>query len=337
MMYYIKMSQTLTISKSLQDAINVLNIEQMALKNLISDLENNQCKSFDNTIDILFSCKGRIVVTGMGKSGHIGSKIAATLASTGSPAFFVHPAELAHGDFGMLTNSDVLLALSFSGETDELKKVLIPVKRLGIKLISITGNESSTLSQSSDVALYVKVEKEACPLNLAPTASTTATLALGDAIAITLMQKKEFTTEDFAKSHPGGSLGKNLIKVKDVMRVDKEIPTVKEDTDFNKILEEINSKKLGFTTVLNKENELVGSITDGDIRRAYLKSGNSVFSKTAFNLMNINPKIISENDLAVSALKIMEDCRISDLIVLDKSRKMLGIVDLKDLLKVGII
>ena len=331
------MSQTLTISKDLQDALNVLDIEQMALKDLIQDLEKNQCNNFDLAIDILFSCKGKIVVTGMGKSGHVGSKIAATLASTGSPAFFVHPAELAHGDFGMLTDSDVLLALSFSGETDELKKILIPVKRLGIKLISVTGNESSTLAQSSDAALYVRVEKEACPLNLTPTASTTATLALGDAIAITLMQKKGFTEADFAKSHPGGSLGKSLIKVKDIMRVDKEIPTVKEDVFFDKILEEINNKKLGFTTVLNKDNELVGTITDGDIRRAYLKSGSSVSSKTAFNLMNINPRIISENDLAASALKIMEDCRISDLIVLDKSRKLVGIVDLKDLLKVGII
>lgn len=329
--------QTLTISKDLQNALNVLSIEQTALKDLISDLERNQCKSFDQVVNILFSCKGRIVVTGMGKSGHVGSKIAATLASTGSPAFFVHPAELAHGDFGMLTGGDVLLALSFSGETDELKKILNPVKRLGIKLISVTGNENSTLAQSSDVTLYVKVEKEACPLNLAPTASTTATLALGDAIAITLMQKKDFTETDFAKSHPGGSLGKNLIKIKDVMRMDKEIPIIKEDTVFNKVLEEINDKKLGFTTVLNKDNELVGTITDGDIRRAYLKSGSSVSSKTAFSLMNINPKIISENDLAVSALKIMEDCRISDLIVLDKSRKLVGIVDLKDLLKVGII
>ncbi len=336
-MYHINMPQTITISENLQNALNVLDIEQMALGDLIRDLEKNQCKSFDLVIDILFSCKGRIVVTGMGKSGHIGSKIAATLASTGSPAFFVHPAELSHGDFGMLTSSDVLLALSFSGETDELKKILIPVKRLGIKLISITGNESSTLAQSSDVALYVRVEKEACPLNLAPTASTTATLALGDAIAITLMQKKGFTEADFAKSHPGGSLGKNLIKIKDVMRVDKEIPTVKEDAVFNKVLEEINNKKLGFTTVLGKENKLLGSITDGDIRRANLKFENTVSLKTAVELMNKNPKTISENDLAVSALKIMEDYRISDLIVLDKSGKPIGIVDLKDLLKVGII
>ena len=331
------MPQTLTISKDLQNALNVLDIEQMALKDLISDLTKNQCKNFDLAVDTLFSCKGRIVVTGMGKSGHIGSKIAATLASTGSPAFFVHPAELSHGDFGMLTNNDVMLALSFSGETDELKKILISVKRLGIKLISITGNESSTLAQSSDVALYVKVEKEACPLNLAPTASTTATLALGDAIAITIMQKKGFTTEDFAKSHPGGSLGKNLIKVKDIMRVDKEIPVVKEDEVFTRVLEEINSKKLGFTTILSKDNKLIGSITDGDIRRAYLKFENTVFEKTAVELMNKNPKTISESDLAVSALKIMEDYRISDLIVLDKSHKPVGIVDLKDLLKTGII
>lgn len=331
------MSQILTVSENTKNAIEVLEIEQKAIKDLISDLEKKQCKDFDRAIDILFSCKGRIVVTGMGKSGHIGSKIAATLASTGSPAFFVHPAELAHGDFGMLTGNDVMLALSFSGETDELKKILFPIKRLGIKLISITGNETSTLAQSSDVALYVKVEKEACPLNLAPTASTTATLAFGDAIAVTLMQRKGFTIEDFAKSHPGGSLGRNLIKVKDVMRSDKEIPVVTENTSFNKVLEEINDKKLGFTTVLNSENELVGSITDGDIRRAYLSADGEVSSKTALGLMNRNPKTISENDLAASALKIMEDFRISDLIVLNKSRKPVGIVDLKDLLKKGII
>src|SRR3989338_4387165 len=265
------MPQTLTISKDLQNALNVLSIEQTALRDLISDLEGNQCKSFDQAIDILFSCKGRIVVTGIGKSGHVGSKIAATLASTGSPAFFVHPAELAHGDFGMLTDKDTMLALSFSGETDELKKVLIPIKRLGIKLISITGNENSTLAQNSNVALFVKVQKEACPLNLAPTASTTCTLALGDALAITLMQAKGFSTEDFAKSHPAGSLGKKFIKVKEVMRKENEMPSVKPDENFYRILEEISSKKLGFTMVTNNSGKLEGVITDGDIRRACIK------------------------------------------------------------------
>ncbi len=328
---------SITISKNLQEALNVLDIEQQAIKNLINDLEKNQAKNFELVIETLLSCKGKIVVTGIGKSGHIASKIAATLASTGSPAFFVHPAELSHGDFGMLSKEDLLLALSFSGETDELKKVLSHVKRLGIKLISITGNESSTLSQNSDVSLFIRVEKEACPLNLAPTASTTATLALGDAIAITLMQSRGFTAEDFAKSHPGGALGKRFITVSDVMREENDIPMVDEETPFNKILEEINSKKLGFTTVVNKNQKLVGSITDGDIRRTYLKFQDIVKDKKAKDIMNPNPKTIEQNNLANSALKLMEDFRISDLIVLDKSQKPIGIVDLKDLLKAGII
>ena len=331
------MPQTLTTSKILRNALNVLDIEQKAIKDMIIDIEKNQYKNFEKAIDILLSCKGRIVVTGMGKSGHIGSKIAATLASTGSPALFVHPAELCHGDFGMLTNSDTMIAISFSGETDELKKVLTPIKRLGIKLISITGNDSSTLAQNSDVSLFIKVEKEACPLNLAPTASTTATLALGDAIAITLMQTKNFTAEDFARSHPGGSLGKSLIKVEDIMRAKKEIPIVSENSEFNDVLSEINNKKLGFTIVIDKNEKLKGTITDGDIRRALLKCGSNITSKNAKELMAVDPKTISINDLAVSALKIMEDYRISDVIVTDKGNKPVGIVDLKDLLKAGVL
>ena len=325
------------LSKHLQEALNVLNTEHQAIKDLVLDLEKNQSKTFETAINTLLSCKGRIVVTGIGKSGHIASKIAATFASTGTPAFFVHPAELSHGDFGMLTSADVMLALSFSGETDELKKVLVPIKRLGIKLISITGNETSTLAENSDVALFVKVEKEACPLNLAPSASTTCTLALGDALAITLMQAKGFTPEDFARSHPGGSLGKKLVKVKDVMREENEMPKVQEETGFYDVLSEVTNKKLGFTTVIGSSSKLSGTITDGDIRRAQLKFKNSVFEKKAKDVMSSNPKTINEDDLAVSALKIMEDYRISDLIVVDKSKKPIGIVDLKDLLKGGII
>lgn len=331
------MPPELTISKNLQEALQVLEIEQEALSELISDLEKNQLKSFESAIETLLSCKGRIVVTGVGKSGHIGSKIAATLASTGSPAFFVHPAELSHGDFGMLKNKDIMIALSFSGETEELKKVLVPIKRLGIKLISITGNENSTLAENSDISLFVKVKKEACPLNLAPTASTTSMLALGDALAITLMQTRGFTEEDFAKSHPGGSLGKKLVKVKDVMREENEIPMVSENTDLIKILEEINNKKLGFTTVIDLNKSLTGMVTDGDVRRAYLKFKTDLQSKLAKDIMSKDPKTISKDDLAVSALKIMEDFRISDLIVLDSLKKPIGIVDLKDLLKAGII
>ncbi len=327
---------TTAITKYLKEGLQVLEIENQAIKDLILDLGKNQSKSFEKAIEILLSCKGKIVVTGMGKSGHIGSKISATFASTGSPAFFVHPAELSHGDFGMLSKEDVMLALSFSGETDELKKVLTSIKRSGLKLISITGKEDSTLSENSDVALFIRIEKEACPLNLAPTASTTATLALGDAMAVALMQAKGFTKEDFAKSHPGGSLGKNLIKVSDVMRENKEIPRVSPEASFKDIVEEINNKKLGFTTV-SENNKLLGSITDGDIRRSFIKYQNDINKITAKDLMNKNPKTLNKDGLAVSALKIMEEYRISDLIVIDNDTNVIGIVDLKDLLKAGII
>lgn len=327
---------TQLISKYLKECLQVLEIESQALKDLITDIEKNQSKAFESAIELLLNCKGKIVVTGMGKSGHIGSKIAATFASTGSPSFFVHPAELSHGDFGMLSKDDLMLALSFSGETDELKKVLTSIKRSGLKLISITGKEDSTLSGNSDVALFIKIEKEACPLNLAPTASTTATLALGDALAVTLMQAKNFTKEDFAKSHPGGSLGKKLITVSDIMRKNTDVPKISPEASFKDIVEEINNKKLGFTTVL-ENNKLSGSITDGDIRRALLKHQNNLSSMKAKDLMNKNPKTIKEDDLAVTALNIMEEFRISDLIVLDKNQSVVGIVDLKDLLKAGII
>lgn len=330
------MPQT-TISEHISQALQVLEIESQALKDLIIDIEKNQSKAFEKAIELLLNCKGKIVVTGMGKSGHIGSKIAATFASTGSPSFFVHPAELSHGDFGMLSKDDAVLALSFSGETDELKKVLTSIKRSGLKLISITGKEDSTLSGNSDVALFIKIEKEACPLNLAPTASTTATLALGDALAVTLMQAKKFTKEDFAKSHPGGSLGKKLITVDDVMRKDADIPKVNLESTFEEIVEEINKKKLGFTTVLNEKSNLKGAITDGDIRRAFTNFHTDLKTKKAKDLMNTSPKTINKNDLAVAALKTMEDFRISNLIVIDKDTNIIGIVDLKDLLKAGII
>lgn len=329
--------QTTTTSKNLQEALRVLDLEQEAINDLIKDLEANQSVNFEMAINLMHNCKGRIVVTGIGKSGHIGNKIAATLASTGSPSFFVHPAELIHGDFGMIKESDIMLALSFSGETEELKKILLPVKRLGIKLISISGKEDSTLAQNSDVPLFAKIKQEACPLNLAPTTSTTTALALGDALAISLMNLKGFTAEDFAKSHPGGSLGKKLLKVSDIMRSDSKLPKVKEDANFEAILSEINEKKLGFTMVLSPENRLIGAISDGDLRRANTKFKEEVFKKKASDIMTTTPKTIEENDLAVSALKVMEEYKISDLVIVDNSCKPIGIIDLKDLLKAGII
>lgn len=292
---------------------------------------------FEQAIELLMQCPGKVVVTGMGKSGHIATKIAATLASTGTPAFFVHPAELRHGDFGMLEERDIVVALSSSGETQEIKQVLDSIKRLGLKLISLTGNLESSLAKASDVVLDVGVEREACPLNLAPTSSTTAALAMGDAIALVLMSQKGFEKEDFARSHPGGNLGKQLLSVSDVMRSGMQVPAVSLGADHSVVLEEIDQKRLGFTTVVDDEGRLHGIITDGDLRRSLVRFGVDVFSKTASELMTKNPKTISSDCLAVAALKLMEKHSIADLLILDEQQRPIGLIDLKDLLKAGLI
>jgi len=293
--------------------------------------------SFDQAVDLLHACPGKVVVTGMGKSGHIASKIAATLASTGTPAFFVHPAELRHGDFGMLADSDLLLALSGSGETQEIKLLIDPVKRLGIRIIAITGNLESALARFADVVIDAGVEREACPLNLAPTSSTTVALALGDALAVVLMTRKNFKIEDFARAHPGGSLGQSLITVGDIMRTGQEIPSVREEAPYKETLEEIDSKGLGFTAVCDRQMRLVGMITDGDLRRAQVKWGESVFARVAADIMTRTPKTIAANGLAVEALRIMEKHSISDLLIADRNTRPLGLIHLKDLLRAGII
>jgi len=311
----------------------VVDLEARALLGLSFSIGD----SFAEAVEIILRTKGRVVVTGMGKSGHIAGKIAATLASTGTPSFFVHPAELAHGDFGMLTEEDTVIAISNSGETNEVTSILVPIKRRGINLIGITSNNSSTLAEYSDLTLLLGVSEEACPLNLAPTVSTTATLALGDALAVALMEEKKFTKEDFAKFHPGGNLGKQLIKVIDVMRQGKElIPLVQAEDNYPKVLDEISSKKLGFTCVTDESGRLIGLITDGDLRRAQLKFGPNTYQKTAAEIMNVNPQVISKAALASEALRVMEEKRISSLIILSDENKPLGVLDLKDLLKVGI-
>ncbi len=292
---------------------------------------------FELAVEWLIACTGKVVVTGMGKSGHIATKIAATLASTGTPAFFVHPAELRHGDFGMLEERDIIIALSSSGETQEIKVVLDPIKRLGLKLIAFTGNPDSSLAKAADVVLDVGVDREACPLNLAPTSSTTAALAMGDALALVLMSQKGFQKEDFALSHPGGNLGKQLLSVADVMRSGIQVPTVGLGADHSVILDEIDKKKLGFTAVVDDEGQLHGVITDGDLRRATIKFGQEIFAKIASELMTKNPKTISSNCLAVAALKAMEQHSIADLLILDEQERPIGLIDLKDLLKAGII
>jgi arabinose-5-phosphate isomerase len=303
----------------------------------IAEVANLLSPTFEKAITLLYNCKGKVVVTGIGKSGHIAGKLAATFASTGTPAFFVHPAELRHGDFGMMDERDLIIVLSGTGETVEIKLALEPIKRLGIKIIALTGNVDSTLGKVSDVAIDIGISREACPLNLAPTTSTTAALAMGDALAIVLMTKKGFSAEDFGKSHPGGSLGKQLLTVKDIMRIGIEVPTVDLGASYSEALSEIDRKNIGFTTVCNTNGELAGIITDGDLRRALIKWDKEVFARTAHEIMTKKPKTIAVNCLAIEALKIMETYSISALLIVNQTNCPVGLIDLKDLLKAGVI
>jgi arabinose-5-phosphate isomerase len=316
----------------IQQARIVLELEAEAVRDLTERLTDN----FENAVNLLYNCQGKVIVSGIGKSGHIGRKVAATLASTGTPAFFVHIAELKHGDLGMIDEKDVVIVLSGSGETPEIVAILDSLKRLGVKLISLTGNTESALGRFSDVCLDVSVKQEACPHNLAPTTSTTASLAMGDALAIVLMIKKDFRAEDFARSHPGGSLGRQLVTVKDVMRSGLAIPIVAMETDYKAVLQEIDQKKLGFTTVLDQAGSVAGIITDGDLRRSLLNFGNKVFELQASEIMTVGPKTISSSCLAVEALKLMERFTISDLLITDEKQRPIGLIDLKDLLKAGV-
>ena len=320
-------------NSALNLAKQVLEIEMAGIGEVLTHLD----QSFDLAVDLLFQCQGKVIVTGMGKSGHIGNKIAATFASTGTPAFFVHSAELHHGDFGVIDNRDLVIVISSSGETNEIKLALEPLKRLGLTIIALTGGLNSTLAKYADIVLNVGVTKEACPLNLAPTASTTATLAMGDALAIVLMQTKGFGVKDFVASHPGGSLGKQLLTIESIMRSGHAVPKIEIDTDYAKVLEEIGNKKLGFTAVCDKEGQLVGVITDGDLRRAIVKWSKEVFTKVAKDIMTSNPKTIQASCLAVEALRTMEQYAVSDLLIVDKNSSPIGVVDLKDLLRAGII
>lgn len=319
--------------KLIQIAIDTIKIEIEALEKSIENIDDN----FASSVDMILNCKGRIVVTGMGKSGLIGKKIAATLASTGTPAFFLHPAEGVHGDLGMLVKGDVVIALSNSGETEEIKSLLPLIKRLGLGLISIVGNKNSTLALKSDFILDASILKEACPLNLAPTSSTTVSLALGDALAVALIKSRGFKEEDFARLHPSGALGKKLlITVEDLMHKDDKLPITYEDTSLEDAINVINSKGFGATSVLNKNGDILGIITDGDLRRAMSKYDNP-YSVQITNIMSLNPKLILKNDLAASALRIMETYSISSLLVTDENNKLVGIIHIQDLLKTGIV
>ncbi|MCG8428660.1 MAG: KpsF/GutQ family sugar-phosphate isomerase [Chromatiales bacterium] len=285
----------------------------------------------------MLNCKGRIVVTGMGKSGHIGSKIAATLASTGSPAFFVHPGEASHGDLGMITDKDVVLALSNSGETGELLTILPLIKRLDVPLIAMTGNPNSNLAREADTHLDISVAEEACPLNLAPTSSTTATLAMGDALAIALLEAKGFTHEDFARSHPGGSLGRRLLlHVRDIMHAGSEIPLVQQNADLKEALVEMTNKGLGMTAVIDPNGKIAGIYTDGDLRRTLDKPIDLQQCKVN-EVMTRECKTISADILAAEALTIMEENKINALIIVDEQQQVIGAINMHDLLRAGVV
>jgi arabinose-5-phosphate isomerase len=314
-------------------ASEVLDIESRAVDRLRARLD----ESFIAACRICLDTTGRIVVTGMGKSGHIGNKIAATLASTGTPAFFMHPAEASHGDLGMITAQDSMLAVSYSGETDEIVTILPLVKRMGARLISMTGNPASTLATAANAHLDVSVVEEACPLNLAPTASTTATLAMGDALAVALLKIRGFTAEDFARSHPSGSLGKRLLlRVADVMRTDDAIPAVAPDASLKDGLLEITNKGLGMTAVVDDQRRILGIFTDGDLRRA-LDAGVNVHETSMDTIMQSNCKTISADVLAVEAVRVLEENKITSLLVADDQRRLTGALNVHDLFRAGVM
>lgn len=317
----------------IKSASQVIDIEIKA----VEELRNALNAHFETACDMMLNCQGRVVVTGMGKSGHIANKIAATLASTGTPAFYVHPGEASHGDLGMFRSKDVVLALSNSGETGEVLTLLPVLKRIGCKIIAMTGNENSSLSRNSDVHLNVKVEQEACPLGLAPTASTTASLVLGDALAVTLLEARGFTADDFALSHPGGALGRKLLLTNNnIMHKGERLPLVKNDVLLKDAIIEISAKGLGMTGVTDNQGTLIGIFTDGDLRR-WLDKGGDITKMPIIEVMTENFVSTGENLLAAETLKLMEDKKINGLFVVDENHKPIGALNMHDLLKAGVI
>jgi arabinose-5-phosphate isomerase len=314
-------------------ASNVIKIEAKA----VLSLANNINDQFIAACETMLHCKGRIVVTGIGKSGHIAGKIAATLASTGTPAFFVHPAEASHGDLGMITRQDVVLALSNSGETTEILTLLPIIKRLGVPLIAMTGNVHSTLAKFSSVHIDVSVEQEACPLGLAPTSSSTAALVMGDALAVSLLEIRGFTENDFAFSHPGGRLGKRLLlRIEDIMHTGSEIPKVYENSLVSEALLEMTDKKLGMTAILTAEERIAGIFTDGDLRRM-LEKNQYIHSITIDQVMTRSCTTIKAGNLAAEAMQIMEQKKINGLLVVDEDQCLIGALNMHDLLRAGIV
>lgn len=322
-----------TQKTSVELAKSVLLIEANAIEALAKKLDNN----FNDAVALILHCQGRVVVSGMGKSGHIGNKIAATFASTGTPAFFMHPAEASHGDLGMITQEDVIVTLSNSGESDELIAILPALKRLGCKLINITGKSNSTLAKEADVHLEVQVDEEACPLGLAPTASSTAMLALGDALALAVLDQRGFSAEDFARSHPGGSLGRRLLlRIEDIMRSGDALPSVSLKTPLKDALIEMSRKGLGMTAVVDEQKKLKGIFTDGDLRRAF-EAGIDVHTTMIKDVMHSNPQNLHAHQLAVDAVEIMEQRKINALLVTDTQGQLVGALNMHDLLNAKVV
>jgi arabinose-5-phosphate isomerase len=322
----------LTDNEIIKTGKNVIRIEAEA----ISHLENSVNKDFVKAVETIFSSKGRVVLTGMGKSGLIARKIVATLNSTGTAAIYLHPTDALHGDLGMVRKEDVVIIISKSGSTDEFSKLLPMFKRLGVKLIAMSGNPESSLVRESDIFLNISVKEEACPHDLAPTSSTTATLVMGDALSVALLQKRGFTAEDFALLHPGGSLGKRLsLKIEEIMTKGNGVPIIRENSSIKDVILEMTSKRLGTTCVVNKDGKLVGVITDGDLRRL-LEKTMDVKNLVATDIMSKNPKVTDKDYLASFALQIMESHKITSLIVADRNKKPIGIIHLHDLLNLGL-
>ncbi|MDH2663949.1 KpsF/GutQ family sugar-phosphate isomerase [Acinetobacter baumannii] len=314
-------------------ALATLRIEQQAIDVLATQIDDR----FNRACEILLQCKGRVVITGMGKSGHIGRKMAATFASTGTPSFFMHPGEAGHGDLGMLVRGDVLIAISNSGKSDEIMMLMPLIKHLGVPLITISRDDKGPMPQNADIALTLGESDEACPLGLAPTSSTTATLVLGDALAVALLEARGFTADDFARSHPAGALGKRLLlHVKHLMHTGDELPKVSPDTPMNQVLYEISNKRLGLTTIVDEQDHLLGIFTDGDLRRLIDKQQGFDVNLPVSEVMTKKPSTISQEARAVEALQQLNQKKISQFVVVDDQNKVIGVISMHDLIQAGV-
>lgn len=318
---------------AIQEARRILGIEADAIRSLIPRIG----KSFVEALKLLYECRGRVIVSGMGKAGFIARKISATLASTGTPSLYLHPAEAFHGDLGMVTAEDRVLLLSHSGETEEVVRLLSPLKKMGVKMITLTGNPRSTLARNADVVLDISIDREACPLGLAPSTSTAVSLAMGDALALTLLKKKGFREEDFAFLHPGGNLGKKLLKVKDLMRKGKDHPVVSQDIAVKEALFAITRARAGSCSVVNGSRKLIGIFTDGDLRRQLRENGEKILLAPIRKVATLKPLVVHQDRLAAEALHLLREKKVDELPVVDDQGRAVGLLDVQDLLKAGFV